>query len=166
MWDLQSSMWDLAPWPGIKPRPPALRAWSLSHRATKDVQLQVVLHNPKLNRLMGQMRRLPRDRVAAMTAACHCYYCQWQMLMQAAQQHFQGGAWSLTGCDSQGMGLYAKILLCVSGPMRLAIIVDKFKRKQIIQSILSGHSGIKLGINNRRIARKSKNILILNTTSK
>ena len=74
--------------------------------------------------------------------------------MQATQQHFQGGAWSLIGCDSQGMGLYAKILLCVSGPMRLAIIVDKFKRKQIIQSILSGHSGIKLGINNRRIARK------------
>ena len=24
-------MWDLVPWPGIKPRPPALWAWSLSH---------------------------------------------------------------------------------------------------------------------------------------
>ena len=28
---LSYSTWDLAPEPGIKPRPLALRAWSLSH---------------------------------------------------------------------------------------------------------------------------------------
>ena len=28
---LSYGMWDLVPQPGIKPRPPALRAWSLSH---------------------------------------------------------------------------------------------------------------------------------------
>ena len=30
-------MWDLAPWPGIEPRPPALAAWSLSHWITREV---------------------------------------------------------------------------------------------------------------------------------
>ena len=31
------SMQDLVPWPQIKPRPPALGAWSLSHWATKEL---------------------------------------------------------------------------------------------------------------------------------
>ena len=30
-------MWKLAPWPGISPRPPELRAWSLSHWTTRKV---------------------------------------------------------------------------------------------------------------------------------
>ena len=31
MWTLHSGMWDLGPWPGLQPRPPALRVWSLCH---------------------------------------------------------------------------------------------------------------------------------------
>ena len=31
------SMWDLAPWPGIEPRPPALEVWSLSHGPPGEV---------------------------------------------------------------------------------------------------------------------------------
>ena len=34
---LSCSMWDLAPWPGIKPGPPALGAQSLSHWTTREV---------------------------------------------------------------------------------------------------------------------------------
>ena len=30
-------MWDLVPWPGMEPRPPALGAWGLSHWTTKEV---------------------------------------------------------------------------------------------------------------------------------
>ena len=30
-------MWDLVPWPGIEPGPPALGAWRLSHRTTRKV---------------------------------------------------------------------------------------------------------------------------------
>ena len=37
MQTLRCSMWDLVPWPGIKPGPSALRARSLSHRTTRDV---------------------------------------------------------------------------------------------------------------------------------
>ena len=33
------SMWDLVPWPRIKPRPPALGAQSLSHWTTREVSL-------------------------------------------------------------------------------------------------------------------------------
>ena len=32
-------MWDLVPWPGIKPRPPAFGAWSLSHWTIREVPL-------------------------------------------------------------------------------------------------------------------------------
>ena len=35
--DLSCDMWDLVPWPGMKPRPPALGAWSLSHWTTREV---------------------------------------------------------------------------------------------------------------------------------
>ena len=31
------SMWNLIPWPGIKPRTTALGAWNLSHWTTKEV---------------------------------------------------------------------------------------------------------------------------------
>ena len=34
---LSCSMWDLVPWPGIKPGSPALGVWSLSHWTTRDV---------------------------------------------------------------------------------------------------------------------------------
>ena len=30
-------MWDLVPWSGIEPGPPALGAWSLSHWTTREV---------------------------------------------------------------------------------------------------------------------------------
>lgn len=30
-WILNCGMWDLVPWPGIEPGPPALETWSLSH---------------------------------------------------------------------------------------------------------------------------------------
>ena len=33
---LGCGMWDIVPWPGIEPWPPALRAWSLSHQATRE----------------------------------------------------------------------------------------------------------------------------------
>jgi len=57
--------------------------------------------------------------------------------------------------------LSVKVPLYVSEPTRLAIIVDKFKRKKIIQITLSGQKGIKLGIINRKIARKFKSVSIL-----
>ena len=41
MLGLNCGMWDLVPQPGIKPRPPALGAWSLSHWITRDM---LILH--------------------------------------------------------------------------------------------------------------------------
>ena len=39
MQTLSCSMWDLVPRPRIKPRPPALGAWSLSHWTTREVPI-------------------------------------------------------------------------------------------------------------------------------
>ena len=33
---LSWGMWDLVPWPGVEPRPPALGVWSLTHCATRE----------------------------------------------------------------------------------------------------------------------------------
>ena len=38
-WGLSYSTWDLVPWPGSEPRPPALEAQSLSHWTTREVPL-------------------------------------------------------------------------------------------------------------------------------
>ena len=34
---LSCGRWDLVPWPGIEPRPPALGVWSFSHWTTREV---------------------------------------------------------------------------------------------------------------------------------
>ena len=36
------SMWDLVPWPGIEPGPPALGAWSLSHWTSREVPTDIL----------------------------------------------------------------------------------------------------------------------------
>ena len=39
-------MWDLVPWPGIEPGPPALGVWSLNHRAAREAPIKKLLkHN-------------------------------------------------------------------------------------------------------------------------
>ena len=38
---LSCGMWDLVPWPGIKPRTPAMGAESLSHWTTREVPLPI-----------------------------------------------------------------------------------------------------------------------------
>ena len=37
IWTLSCSMQNLVPWPGIKPGPPALGTWNLSHWTTREV---------------------------------------------------------------------------------------------------------------------------------
>ena len=66
MWTLSCGMWDLVPWPRIKPRPPALGAWSLSHWTNRGVPIlcnssppgitpnRVVLPHCTLHSLGGQ----------------------------------------------------------------------------------------------------------------
>ena len=39
---LGCGMWDLVPWPGIEPRPPALGAQSLKHWTTREVPICVL----------------------------------------------------------------------------------------------------------------------------
>ena len=43
MWTLSCSMWDPVSWLGIKPGPPALEAWGLSHWTTRKVPSIVFL---------------------------------------------------------------------------------------------------------------------------
>ena len=64
-WDLQTvscGMWDLGPWPGIKPWPPALGAQSLNHRTTREVPAPVYS-------CLGN----PMDRGAWWAAESMCY---------------------------------------------------------------------------------------------
>ena len=43
VWTLSWGMWDLVPWLGIEPMPPAPEAQSLSHWTTKDVPIFLLL---------------------------------------------------------------------------------------------------------------------------
>ena len=45
-WSLNCSVWDLVPWPGIEPGPPALGAWSLSPWTTREVLRSQFFINP------------------------------------------------------------------------------------------------------------------------
>ena len=44
-WTLNHNMWDLVPWPGIEPGPPALGAWNLSHWTTREVSWNWFVEN-------------------------------------------------------------------------------------------------------------------------
>ena len=41
--DLSCSVWDLVPWPGIEPGPPALDAWSVSHWIAREVPDLIII---------------------------------------------------------------------------------------------------------------------------
>ena len=49
IWTLQCSMWDLVPWSGIKPGPPTLGVWSLSHWTTRGDPAKVILNQINLS---------------------------------------------------------------------------------------------------------------------
>ena len=64
---LDYSMWDLLPWPGNKPVPPALGVWSLSHWITREV-LKTQFDGSWLPResnwkLLSQQRAKPRTSI-------------------------------------------------------------------------------------------------------
>ena len=43
MWTLSCGVWDLVPKPGTKPGPPAVGAWSFSHRTTREASVPFVV---------------------------------------------------------------------------------------------------------------------------
>ena len=48
-WTLSGSVWDLVPWPGMEPSPPALGAWSFSHWTARRAPhtLSLLLKQPR-----------------------------------------------------------------------------------------------------------------------
>ena len=52
-------MWDLVPWPGIEPGPPALGVQSLSYWTTCEVLLKAFLSLFNLNLLIFNWRIIP-----------------------------------------------------------------------------------------------------------
>ena len=41
MWTVSCGMWDLVPWPGTEPWPPAYTMWKLNHWVTREIFLTV-----------------------------------------------------------------------------------------------------------------------------
>ena len=64
---LSCSMWDLVPWPGIKPGLPALGAWSLSHWTTSEIPAGSTKSPESRARWMYVPSRLIRMSVSAMS---------------------------------------------------------------------------------------------------
>ena len=54
-------MWDLVPWPGIKPGPPTLGAWSLNHCATREVPRKSYFLE-KINKTDKPLARLTKKK--------------------------------------------------------------------------------------------------------
>ena len=44
IWTLSCNLWDLVPWPGMEPGPPALGVWSPSHWTTREVPVICLSH--------------------------------------------------------------------------------------------------------------------------
>ena len=64
---LSCSMWDLVPWPGIKPELPALGAWILSHWTTSEVPVGSTKSRESRARWMYVPSSLIRMSISAMS---------------------------------------------------------------------------------------------------
>ena len=51
---LSCGIWDLAPWPGIEPRPSALGAWSLGHWTTREVRILFLTDPQRVSRVCDE----------------------------------------------------------------------------------------------------------------
>ena len=79
------SMWDSVPWPGIKPRPPALGAQSPSHWTTREVPILCLIFYRTA--LVSSTTAVPfylPTRVPVSSHPCHffcfcCCYCCFHM---------------------------------------------------------------------------------------
>ena len=73
---LSCGMWDLVPWPGIEPWPPALGAWNLSHWTTREVPTLLLLKSDTkhIARSLWEKTRVGWfERIALK----HVYYHMW-----------------------------------------------------------------------------------------
>ena len=71
---LHHSMWDLVPWPGIEPRLPALGAWSLSHRNTREAPNYFLLcgqYCPEVTQVPVLMNKQAQSLVTASVRILH-----------------------------------------------------------------------------------------------
>ena len=72
--ELSCSMWDLVPWPGIEPRLPALGAWSLSHRNTREAPNYFLLcgqYCPEVTQVPVLMNKQAQSLVTASVRILH-----------------------------------------------------------------------------------------------
>ena len=84
MWTLSCGLWDLVPRSGIKPGPPALGAWSFSHRATREVSVpfELLLFSQQVTSdylwsLELQDARLPCPSLSPWVCSNSCPLSQW-----------------------------------------------------------------------------------------
>ena len=66
--ELSCGMWDLVPWPGIKPGPPALGGWSFSPWTSKDVPMSFEILKPDINfSVMKVLDVILQNKIASST---------------------------------------------------------------------------------------------------
>ena len=88
IWSLSYGMWDLVPWPGIEPGPPALGAQSLSHWTTREA--------PECKVFEG---KVSRDNI------CHLYYIP------------HSTCWLVCTCVHMCVCVYNPISICMNKRM-------------------------------------------------
>ena len=74
MQTLSCGMWDLVPWPGIGPSPPALGVWSFSHWTTREVP--IVIQNTTASGDCYQSKG-PGSSTDAKGLDSFCYLSKW-----------------------------------------------------------------------------------------
>ena len=81
---LSCSTWDLVPWPGIKPRPPAVASRNLNHWATREVQAIPLLFRPVVRPLDTD---LEMNFILGISCRAHClaFYLKHLMKLKVAQ---------------------------------------------------------------------------------
>ena len=83
---LGCGMWDLVPWPGIKPRPPALGAWSLSHWTAREVSAVFSLF---LQELSKPVLHFPHSSIFLISSSGCGRFCLFSNpLWQDCRPHF------------------------------------------------------------------------------
>ena len=72
-WIFSCSMWNLVPWPGIKPWSPALEVWSLRHQTTWPASWEICMQVQKQQLELDMEQQTGSKQVKEYVKAVYCH---------------------------------------------------------------------------------------------
>ena len=107
------SMWDLVPWPGIKPWPPALGTWSLDHQGSPSQLLAEWIANRGFFPRLHRMPHLCPSLCSSLACSLPAFRSLLNVTLDFLTTLAKTLPWVLTSLPALSFGLSLLGILCI-----------------------------------------------------